>query len=319
MTSTQAIQSVLDLTDIKSLDGASINHRLILANALTASVQLWFELAPSIYKRTRATFATTYPQAVTCVFEPGGNTASAEVFTDAMRGSTVLIAGDNTWNEVVDRSTVLYPYRGTANSVNAVVYGDCWTFFDFAIERIAGDVEYQTGDGKIGLLSPRETGRRQLHSHHSSINAFANYGTGWGFAGGSADIRQIREVPTCYTLEPVGDSVNSGDLDATMMVRLDPIPSRGLSLSAMVDILPRTYGVQHVTNTPLNLPVPDERCQLTLLPLLALRVANSSIGTVQQAKMGGIQDEAAEARNRIAMLPKVRHRTQSRLAIKPGH
>ena len=319
MTTTQAIQSVLDLTAIKSLDAASINHRLVLANCLTAAVQEWFELAPAIFKRTRSTFATVGPTTVACVFEPGETTASAEVFSDYQRGSTVVIAGDATWNEVVDRSTVLHPYRGSANSASAIVYGDCWPFFDFAIERIAGDVEYQTGDGGIGLLPPRETGRRQLHNHFSSLNAFSSYGPGWGFSEGATDVRQIRPVPTCYTLEPVGDSVATGDLDAAMMVRLDPIPSQSLSLSAMVDILPRAYGVAHVTNTPLTLPVPDERFHSTLLPILAYRVANSSIGTVEPGKMGGIREDANDARRRIALLPKVRHRTQSRILSKPGY
>lgn len=315
MTTTQAIQSVLDLTGIGSLDGASINARLTLANALSAATQEWFSLAPSLYKRTRSAYATPAPEILDCVIEPGATTTSEEIFDDTMRGSTVLIAGDATWNEVVDRSTVLYPYLGSTDSTTCTVYGDCWPFFDFAVDRVASDIECQTGDGKITLLTPRETGRRIAPGTDAR---FGFYGPG-PFTQSVSDIRVIRDKPAAYTLEPVGDSRSSGTLDATALIRLDPIPNRGLNLMATLDILPRAYTIDHVTNTPLVMPVPDERIHSTLLPLLALRVATSMLGVVGPDKIGPIEREAAEARSRITLLPNTRHRTRGRVTIKPGY
>ena len=155
MTTAQLIQAAMPYLKWSDPSEIPAEFAIDLVAKLNLANQQYFELGPDKLKRTNAAHLLAAPATVANVDILNGETvvASGEPFTNEDRGKAVKLQGDPSWNEIVNTTTLLRPYRGTETTPDATVYSDVWAIFDTSIERAVNNVTARLEDGSSRKLT----------------------------------------------------------------------------------------------------------------------------------------------------------------------
>lgn len=287
---------------VKDPDDMEPSQAIELVDAINEGVNRFFELAPDIYKRTTLSELLNGPVSRSVsVTEDDDEIGVDSSFLSSERGRAIAIPGDPTMNEIVGTRQMLRPYRGATGTYMATIYSDAVAFRDFKIERI--------------MTAPRivDTNSVLLDSEHQksrtvAADAWYRRTTAEGVIGD----------PKFFKLLYVGGTIATGTEDAVMIMQLDPIPGRKLTIEMDVAIRAVNYGITALsaaTEMPIHSSVSPDAFQ----PLVeyALMASSMWVGTNHNNRM--VENREREARTRISLLPTQFAPTRRKVRTKPGY
>lgn len=260
-----------------------------LAECLTQAIDLFYELAPPIYRRTTISAQVGGSKTVMVNVADGATEASSGApFMASDRGKSVVFSDHGIHNEIVSTTGWLDPYRGAGGSVSATVWDDVVLFNDTSFERIVSEPKRMTD----GVRLVRD----------DDLNQHCNLGSRWDRGTGE---------PTRYALDPVGDT-QSGESDPLAILRVDPIPAAPLTIRMDVDISSVRYGVGAMVRIKKGLPMTERDVVSIVLPLAREYLAD-----------GGLWDETkgmtAEAARRMGNTARLLATRKPAYLVRPRH
>ena len=317
MTFLQLAQAVLGTTKFPQIDTMPGEARIEFAGCVSASVHKWLEIAPERYKKTKLVANLSGVETVDAVVEPDATATSEDVFDEGWRGRSLLLNGDDNWNEVNGAGSVLHAYRGATASTTATVYPDCWPIHDFSVERFTSDIILHH-EGREYPLAPAHLVPRAVRP-----TAFL-LATGAYASPRSAEWAYRRETaarPTHYSMEPVGDSRSDSDFDATFLVRFLPVPTQAFTVSTTMSLLALHYTIDSFETPSPEIPIPATRIWGTLIPLLREEILGTTLANpaLPALAVQQITRKAREAEGLIAALPPRMGRSSGRWGIRAGY
>lgn len=268
-----------------------------VAQMVNSAIVEVFALGPDRFRHTTATQAIGSTVAVTGLAIANGDTESTNtgVFSAVYRGQTILLSGDDAYNEVAGTASVLYPYAGSATCTAGTIYLDAMTFFDFSVDRIVSEVWCQRGSNGRRWPLVRDDSSWWASTAYSGIDpALANP---WA----PEFRRRTYQDPITYSVRAVGQSRNT-DSDAAFVIRVDPIPTQAQTLIVEVDQSPAMLTIEGILDGAI-LPMPDARANAYFTALLADHFRESSLWASDKDRAEAVRIRAERARRSLEDLP----------------
>ena len=179
---------------------------------------------------------------------------------------------------------MLRPYRGGTSGGSATIYSDAVAIRNFAVERIVDDP-------RIIDTNPRLTNSERFKDGHALREP-------WYLSTASRHLGD----PRYYFTKNVGDSIATGTDDATIVVQLDPIPARELTIEFDILIRATTFGIDAIS-TPTELPIDSTVFAAQFLPLMEEHLITSSMWAASPEMTQRIERKALGARGSVLRLP----------------
>lgn len=228
MTVQELAQRLSRWTSHKTLSQMSSDDRLILLDTINAAIFNWYAAAPESMRTTTVSHTLREPETGTVNITAGEVTLPGLALQDYHLGASIMIEGSINMNEIVSvegTPTVLHEHR-TTGSAAYTIYFDTIMITDYLVNRIVSDPRIlDTGI----MLYRDEDGMRFVGAERRGTfrNSRSN-----GFMAGLSYGEPYR-----YIIENTGISTED---EARIMLRVDPIPERVLTLTfdAVMDAVP---------------------------------------------------------------------------------
>jgi hypothetical protein len=293
MTLLEAANLVLPNCKVTSAADLTMEQKMLLVRCFNAAIQEFYQLAPDIYKRTKATHTLLAPASLTGLsIASGSTTNTGTAFAASLRGQSIYTAAG--WNEIVSETQALRANPTATTITEATVYHDTVVLWGTAVERQVGKVWCVEGD-KRWAMERVDAPEGVVRDSSPFLSALQS---GWVF---DRTERYVGDVPRYFGVQAVGQSHAGGANDAAFMLRINPVPTRAFTIELLVDFLAinlNPYSLQDGT----ELPVPAERVHSLLLPLVEARLAATKLWDAPAAT-AMVVAEASQARLNIRMLP----------------
>ena len=285
------VESGQDYTGLMSVD------QLALLDAMNDAIRQWFMAAPARLSRGPVNITLPAPQTVTLQLTNGSRNVQTSAFTTLQRGCSLLIEGDDVWNEVKDTAELASTYSGTTGTHDAVLHGDAYAFYDLGVMQLLSHPVCL--DTQRPLVLDETIWRNDIQYRRQERTTWSNwllYGVGTG-------------DPTHYNVTNGIASRGSAVVD---VLHVFPRPSRPVRLLFEALHAPCRMPMTAL-NTPQTLPVPDHHCTTELLPIArALLVGHpkfqGSAAATLAAGGAALRDAAAVATQHHTPNNKVRTR-----------
>jgi hypothetical protein len=258
MTVAEAITNALGNTEIESVAQMTAESGLQLLRCLNKSVQLWYKTAPRIFREKRYSHTITAPRTIASLAVTNGATSvAASTFATSEFCQALVIAGEPDFaNRVAGTASLRHKIRQATGTTSATLYHDVIALADWSIERIVGEPKLLDYDCRIPR-APR----------NFSTLAYQNTGDQHLAASSMGDSTRTGRYPTSYDIEALGHSrVESSD--AHMAIRFWPLPTDASTIELTLSLMPRRYTLLDLQDDTVELPIPDELFDLTLMPLI---------------------------------------------------
>ena len=281
-------------TKYPDLSAMPMEVRAEVIAALNTAIAAYFDLAPDNQKLTGATHQIKAPRSLTGLSVAANSTVNTGTpFLAEDRGKTIRI-GDG-FNEIVSTTAVLKPNTTAETWTSGTVYDDTVAFFDTSVERIVDTVRVHRGTETWTLPRVEEDRARALF-------AWA-YTSRFSYVMGAYTLldRATADWPECYSILNVGESIAAGSIDASFLLRIDPLPTAPCVLELKISQLPAMMTVGAIEDGTV-LPVRDERIYNCLRPLFVENLMGTSIWTGNDVAMRIAANQAAFARQTIRNL-----------------
>ena len=270
-----------------------------LIDAINAGLYEYFQEADDQYRRTTATELILAPESKTITVTKHSEVTTGAPFLESERGKSVLIDGDPHLNEIVATNQLLRPYRGDSGTKPGTVYSDAVNIRNFQVERIVTDPFIaDTGEPIKNAHSDLVYNKRLNQVFHS----LSSLPTG---------------DPCRYSNFHVGGSIATGGDDSVMILKLDPIPVRELTIQFDILIRAVSLGIETLRD-PVLLPIDSTVFAKQFLPLIEEHLTSSSMWIADERMTARIIEKAEQAKESIRNLTHVLSRPKRRVGTKRG-
>lgn len=308
MTVAEVIQISLAPTKIGSVAQLTAEKGLLMLRALSRAVQQWYKAAPTIYREISVSHSILAPRELTVNCTVGSTAVAASTFTAAELAQAVIIAGEPDYpNRVAGTASLRHAIRAASGATSATLYYDCATYADWTIERVVGD--------PILLDTGRPLSRIARGGQNMVVGSQIRRMDSWPVVNEST---LTSSWPTTYDIEPLGHSrVESSD--AHLAVRFYPLPSEASTVEMVLSLLPRRYGLLDLQDDTLEIPIPDEQVDLTLLPLIDYEVSRTPLYSGDPKSIVSLREAALQALAEVRAQPSDWGKPGLRIGTKPGY
>lgn len=303
MTTAELAQQISRHTSVKDLSSETPAVAQEFIRAINAAVQKFYRIAPAKWMRTEVSHLVPTPSTVSAQVTADSVSLSNAPFTAAMRGCSVLIDGDPSYNEVVSTDQLLNPFLGTTGTKVATVYYDSVTITDFKVQKIVTDPEIRETGVRLTRVEQFDSAsfRRQYHAVYA----------------GAGGLRSVGSYPEYYRVQYVGMSNAAAANDAVVQLRLAPMPTTKHVLNFQADIRPGSFALSTL-EIPATIPVDDSLAFSTIVPLAEAEMTKSSVWTGDPGMTTRIENAGARAEADIRNLDSEFARPRRRVVTRRG-
>lgn len=261
-----------------------------LAECLARAIDIFYELAPPVYRKTTISVQVGGSRTVSVDVANGATAASSGTpFLASDRGKSIVFGDHGIYNEIVSTTGWLDAYQGAGGVVSATIWNDAVLFDDTSFERIVSEPVRMTD----GVRLWRDDSLCGLHTLSSR----------WD--------RQIG-APERYAIDLVGDS-QSADTEPLAILRVEPIPAAATTLRFDVMLSAVRYGVSAMVRTQKGLPMSERDIVSIILPLARGLLAESGLwdpgkGMTVDSALRQADTARALAAKKPAYLARPRHK-----------
>lgn len=312
MNTFEFFQRLMRPLSVNSIEALSADDGLELVDALNASLQMFYRLAPDRNKRKSISYYLPAPRTVDITVFNGSKQIMAGLHgedgqvirTEEERvleldgvilvqgdsvGCSIRIEGDANWNRVDGENLLRDAYQGESGLRTATIYSDVIALDGASIESLANDPVLDTGDVLVHDDALRQYGTSCDADMHKL--GYRNRS--------SADRRTGR--PESYYIGHTGDQT-FGQLNLQGLVMLDPVPLVAHNVNFDAFWRPLRFTMASLLQAPVVLPLADDLMETILIPLALDQLTMSSLW--KDPKMvDRVSQRAADARALISDLP----------------
>lgn len=209
------------------------------------ALQEVYQLLPIYFKQMTLGFLLPGPADVSCQCTQYSTALGNSPFTESQIGNTVIIEGDEAWNQIVGVNELQNPYMGTTGTQTATVYGDSIFSTRYPLDRIVNNPRF-ADQSQLAIV------RRDLMN--ASAPYYGNLSPSFG-------------RPNQWCVQPGG---NSQRVDHTIYIRFFPLPDEAYSITVDIAYWPQRILLEDYVFSNIELTVPDQFLETCLVPL-ALR------------------------------------------------
>lgn len=313
MTPGEAVTQALRHTAAETAMQIPVEKLSEVLRALNGAVQTWYALAPRIYRRTPVTHRIPAPRALTLDVTQynatvGLHGSESDPFAASELWQSVILENEAYLypNRIAATDAVFHAPRCLSGQTAATIYFDAIVFADFTVDRVVGTPLLLDGNQTISRMT-RATSNLGFERRV--------WGEQWEMSYSS---RLTSTRPTTFSVEGYGHS-RATDPDAHFGLRLFPLPTAESTISLEVDLLPRAYGPLDLRSETLQLPVPNEQIELTLMPILEYNLARSTLFTGSSGVRQLLAQAANDAKTQLRFLNPDHANTPLRVGTRPGY
>jgi hypothetical protein len=281
MTVFQLAQRIARWTKYGSLSQMTVDDRLILLDCINAAVFNWFAAAPENMRTTTVSHLVKAPETGSVTVTKDSNILTGVTFLDYHLGASILIGADPIMNEVTSLSPTVQVLNGVRSATGDTTYSlnfDTIMLTDYKVSRIVSNPRVlDTGVE----LTRDDDGMRFVGAERK--------GAWWS----SSATRELG-TPTRYVIENTG--LSQGD-EARIMIRLDPMPSKELTVVFDAVFDASSYELDDMDGA-VSITVPDQYVIPHLLPIALGELAVSPIWN--EAKP--VNDVISKSENMVAKI-----------------
>ena len=216
----------------------TLEQSAVIMDSINSGLDLFYSLLPARLKETLWSAKIRKPRTVNVNVIDGSSQLISPVFTSNEYGSTIKIAGDDSFNEIVNDKELLDIYSGSSGIKSAVVYGDTVPL-STAFTRVIGDPELNTGER---LIRDDQLLSYDYSADDVPANSNSIYGGGFNYRENRLSSREVGR-PFRYALDKVG----MGDIIG--MIRIYPMPAIEYKMRARVELAPPVVKITELLNT----------------------------------------------------------------------
>lgn len=266
--------------------------QLALLDAMNDAIRQWFMAVPSRLSRAPINLSLPAPVTLSLDLTAGSAAVQTNAFTLEQQGRSLLIDGDDVWNEVAGVSSLSSTYSGSSGTHAATLYADAYAFRDLGIVQLLSDpVCLET---KRPLVLDETIWRNDVRYRRDQARTRLDW---LSHGNGIAD-------PTHYNVVSAGSSRNIRPVD---ILHIFPRPARALRYVFDALLAPCRFPLT-VLIEATELPVPDHHCTTELLPIArGLLVAHPSFQGDAKLVLGAAQ-AAVTAASTVADAKPTPHR-----------
>tara|TARA_A100001037_G_scaffold217317_1_gene195189 strand:+ start:4182 stop:5117 length:936 start_codon:yes stop_codon:yes gene_type:complete len=258
MTVQELAQRLARWTASKTLSQMSVEDRLILLDCVNSAVFNWFITAPENLRMTTVSHLIRAKETISFTATNGGNDMTGASLQDYHLGAALEIAGEKNMNEIVSVSgtpKMLNQFRGSTGSVSASVHFDTIMLTDHSVNRLVSHPRVLD----TGVTLFRDEDGLRFVGPERRMRAFSGI---LGTTAASSSVQTFGD-PTRYVLENTGVSQKD---EARLMVRLDPIPDKEMTVVFDAVLDPPSHDLTDMDGS-VAVAVPDQYVLPHVLPL----------------------------------------------------
>tara|TARA_R110000824_G_scaffold397364_1_gene600201 strand:+ start:24 stop:938 length:915 start_codon:yes stop_codon:yes gene_type:complete len=304
MTVQELGQRLARYTTKGTLSNLATDDRLMLLDCINSAVFNWFIAAPENLRQTTVSHFVRAPETISATATFGSNLLTGVTLQDFHLGASIMLDGDTIMNEIVNTAVpqVLNQFRGTTGAVNGRISHDTIMLTDHHVSRIVSNPrvldsgqELVRDDEGMMFMGAERKGRERR-----------------GVLGASVT-RDVGE-PTRYCIDNTGVSLKG---EARIMMRLDPVPDKDLTITFDAVIDPPSHDLSDF-NGATALAVPDQYILPHVLPLALGDLAMSPIWANADASAAMSKSNRVIAAIQTALQPN-RGAPRNRVRTRPGY
>ena len=304
MTVQELGQRLARYTTKGTLSNLATDDRLMLLDCINSAVFNWFIAAPENLRQTTVSHFVRAPETISATATFGSNLLTGVTLQDFHLGASIMLDGDTIMNEIVNTTVpqVLNQFRGTTGAVNGRISHDTIMLTDHHVSRIVSNPrvldsgqELVRDDEGMMFMGAERKGRERR-----------------GVLGASVT-RDVGE-PTRYCIDNTGVSLKG---EARIMMRLDPVPDKDLTITFDAVIDPPSHDLSDF-NGATALAVPDQYILPHVLPLALGDLAMSPIWANADASAAMSKSNRVIAAIQTALQPN-RGAPRNRVRTRPGY
>lgn len=247
----------------------SLTEQTDLMQAGNAALQQVYNALPIYFKEITVGLLLPAPRPVTFNVTQNSNQISSDVFGPEEFGRSVVLQGDQNWNQVVGTSTMLNPYLGPTGTVSGLVYGDAVYSDRYPFDRIVGNPKF--AGSNPGVWSQQELIR-----------------------GSDTNWRNQQQVgrPQAWWTQNLGNSQGN---EPILVIRFAPAPSIAYALDVRLAFWAKRLTLADFTAAS-TLPVPDQFLETALIPLAIRALMSTPIWATRSPEDDKtVKEDAVEA------------------------
>jgi hypothetical protein len=222
----------------------SMSEQTDLAEAANTALERLYNALPNYFREQTQGFVLPGPLAISGVgVTQYGKTVTGITFTAAQFGQTVVLDGDQGWNQIIGANELLNPYMGATGTVNGTIYGNAIYSETFPFDRVIGN--------------PQFANQAQGPMFTNAIVALGGNPNGWWWYNQNVGVPQV-----CWT-QVFGNSQGKSPI---MVLRFAPAPQQAFAINVRLGFWPKRITLADY-DAATNLVVPDQFIEPSLIPM----------------------------------------------------
>lgn len=222
----------------------SMDGQMDILEAANAALQRLYNALPTYFKEQAQGFVLPAPLAVSGIsVTQFSKSVTGITFTSAQFGMTIVLDGDQGWNQIIGESELLNPYMGDTGTVAGTIYGNAIHSDTFPLDRIIGNPQFAN---------------QNLFPVATFVMAATN-GSGvspWMW-------QQQVGLPCVWWPQVFGNSQGNKPI---MVLRFAPAPQQAYAVNVRIGFWPKRLTLaDYEANS--QLPVPDQFVDKSFLPM----------------------------------------------------
>lgn len=220
----------------------NLSERTDLANTANAAIQIVYNALPTYFKELTEGFLLPAPRVVSAPVTADSASLGSDVFTNAEIGRTVILDGDQNWNQVLAPNRLQMPYLGATGTVAGTVYGDAVYSERYPFDRILADPKFASNG--FAPIFPVVFNR-------------TNEQPWWPFGLNTVGL------PQAWWTQLMGNSQGNEPL---LVLKFAPLPDRDYAIKVRMSYCPKRLTMADY-NAATVIPVPDQFIESALIPI----------------------------------------------------
>lgn len=265
MTSVELAQRLVKDFDEKDLSLVTMDTKISLVDAMNSGIQRYYAKCAPYLRVVPSSVYVKDPVSVSVSVTKGESTFTGWTPTNDELYCTITIDGDAIRHQIVGVGELMDTYLGESGTKNATVYYDAIPIFEPIIRVTTNPV----------IIEDRREIYPVERNQARSGQRFATRSMG---------------KPSFYTVEY---NARADLSTATLVLRLDTLPTSAFRLAFDVEMAAETITLNHLLN-PINLPVRDDHVTSYLMPMIRDHMTTSSMWRSKDTK-SDIQAKAQRA------------------------
>lgn len=230
----------------------SMTEQTDIANAANAALMRLYNALPTYFKQQTQGFVLPAPLSITNIgVTQYSKTTTGYTFSNAQFGQTVVLDGDQGWNQIIGENELLNPYMGETGTTQGTIYGNAIHSDTYPLDRIIGNPQL-ANQSQTPLFGPNIINRN-------------NQGTwAWMFS-------QTVGIPASWWPQVFGNSQGKKPI---MVIRFAPAPLSAMAVNVQIGFWPKRLTLADYDNST-TLCVPDQFIEGAFIPMCLQQLMQS--------------------------------------------